>query len=111
MPGKIEIPEEKLVPTPEGVETAILAFNEGKITWSSSELQKELPDTTGNEGKYLMVGSGPDSKPMWAGAATLQNVEYDEEGTALSGTLAQEGDSINVYSSEQVNKLLSWVYL
>jgi hypothetical protein len=79
-PGKIEIPvtpEVRLVPETTGVESpAILAWDGTNIVWSSSEVQKELPDySIDNAGQILTVNT--EGNIVWQAAPVSTTVTKD----------------------------------
>jgi hypothetical protein len=79
-PGKIEIPvtpEERLVPETAGVESpAILAWDGTNIIWSSSEVQKELPEySVDNAGQILTVNT--EGSIIWQTAPVNTTVTKD----------------------------------
>jgi hypothetical protein len=79
-PGKIEIPvtpDVRLVPETTGVESpAILAWDGANIVWSSSEVQKELPDySIDNAGQILTVNT--EGNIVWQAAPVSTTVTKD----------------------------------
>lgn len=122
-PGKIEIPttpEERLVPETTNVEhPAILVWDGNNVTWSASEVQKELPEyTLEDEGKILVVSKTTNennekiAEVVWATApnnTTITNTK--EEKIVISSVISNGEESVEVYSKEAVNNLLSWEQL
>jgi hypothetical protein len=122
-PGKIEIPvtpEERLVPETTDVDhPAILVWDGNNVTWSASEVQKELPEyTLEDEGKILVVSKTTNenneeiAEVVWATApnnTTITNTK--EEEVVISSVISNGEESVEVYSKEAVNNLLSWEQL
>lgn len=106
-PGKIEIPvtpEVRLVPETTGVESpAILAWDGANIVWSSSEVQKELPDySIDNAGQILTVNT--EGNIVWQAAPVSTTVTKDviAEGQTQTYTITQDENSVTVYDAKDV---------
>ena len=118
-PGKIEIPvtpEVRLVPETTGVESpAILAWDGTNIVWSSSEVQKELPEySVDNAGQILTVNT--EGSIVWQTAPVSTTVTKDviTEGQTQTYTITQDENSVavydakDVYTKTEVDSMFTW---
>lgn len=118
-PGKIEIPvtpEERLVPETAGVESpAILAWDGANIIWSSSEVQKELPEySIDNAGQILTVNT--EGSIVWQTAPVSTTVTKDviADGYTQTYTITQDENSVavydakDVYTKTEVDSMFTW---
>lgn len=118
-PGKIEIPvtpEERLVPETAGVESpAILAWDGTNVIWSSSEVQKELPEySVDNAGQILTVNT--EGSVVWQTAPVSTTVTKDviADGQTQTYTITQDENSVavydtkDVYTKTEVDSMFTW---
>lgn len=98
-PGKIDA-----LPSTDSVESpAILAWDGENVIWSSSEVQKELPEySIDNAGQILTVNT--EGNIIWQAAPVSTTVTKDviTEGQTQTYTITQDENSVTVYDSEDV---------
>lgn len=105
-PGKINLND--IVPSENKAANSVLIWDGSTTAWSSVEVHPELPQEGRVAGYVLKVSDKEGEDVVWAAEAVTTVTNTLENGKVISSIINDGTNSVEVYSKDSVDQMLTW---